>query len=467
MCLVPFVANFTSASIASALPIYAATPIFGFPPKPFADLTHLIAVNILMLGVSNLFWVPLSYILGRRPVILLSLLLLAFSSMWAGLSTSFDSLLAARFFMGMGGGPADAVSPDVVGEIFFVHERGRVMAFYTVFLAMGSFVGPIAGGYIAAHDGLAWIHWTNVILSAVTFVICFFLQPETLYERPIPSTSEATETINKPIAETKEDIGVRASATANEQSSYAPYTFLRSLKPFTYHGGVGRKFLAPYLTLRLPGVWLVSLWYAGLVGAIVTISTVGSQIAASPPYLWGADSGLINCGALVGAVLGCVYTYFVADFTTKRLAKKDIHGYSEPESRIVTAIPALFISTAGTIIFGVIAQNPSPKGWVGLEFAFGMVAFGLMQAPSVGFNYIIESYPSIAGDCFVAVTCSRAVVAFAWTFFVGTWTQEVGYAEPFGIFGMLLGIFGSLTVPYWIWGKRFRIATADWVERLL
>jgi MFS family permease len=80
-----------------------------------------------MLGASNLFWVPLSYIFGRRPVILLSLLLLALSSMWAGLSTSFNSLLAARLFMGIGGGPADAVAPDVVGEIFFVHQRGRVM----------------------------------------------------------------------------------------------------------------------------------------------------------------------------------------------------------------------------------------------------------------------------------------------------------------------------------------------------
>jgi MFS family permease len=47
--------------------------------------------------------------------------------MWAGLTTKFDSLLAARFFMGVGGGPADAVAPDVVGEVFFVHERGRVM----------------------------------------------------------------------------------------------------------------------------------------------------------------------------------------------------------------------------------------------------------------------------------------------------------------------------------------------------
>jgi MFS family permease len=127
MSLLPFIVNFTSSSIASALPIYASTPVFGFPPKPFSQLTYLIAVNLLMLGASNLWWVPLANTFGRRPVILISLLILVFSSMWAGLSTSFNSLLISRLFMGIGGGPADAVAPDIVGEIFFVHQRGRAM----------------------------------------------------------------------------------------------------------------------------------------------------------------------------------------------------------------------------------------------------------------------------------------------------------------------------------------------------
>jgi MFS family permease len=127
MSMHPFIVNFASSSIGSALPIYASTPIFGFPPKPFAELNYLVAVNLIMLGASNLWWVPLANTFGRRPVVLVSLLLLTLSSVWAAKAKTFDSLLAARLFMGIGGGPADAVSPDVVGEIFFVHQRGRAM----------------------------------------------------------------------------------------------------------------------------------------------------------------------------------------------------------------------------------------------------------------------------------------------------------------------------------------------------
>jgi hypothetical protein len=298
-----------------------------------------------------------------------------------------------------------------------------------------------------------------VILSAITFAICLLFQAETLYDRETEPSSQIIGS-EKRTVEVKENL---ATASSTSASPYRPYTFAQSLKVGVYHPGIQKRLIKPILAARLPGVWLVSLWYAGLVGAIVAMSSVAAQLVSAPPYLWGKNAGLINVGGVIGTLLGCLYTYLVADWTTKRLAKKDSHGYTEPESRLVTALPSLFIATAGIIIFGVVGQNPSPHGWVGLQFGIAMNSFGLMQAPSVGFNYLIESYPSISGDCFVAVTCARAIIAFAWTFFAGTWVTEKGAAEPFGIFGMLMGLFGLLTLPVMIWGKRLRIATEKWI----
>lgn len=51
----------------------------------------------------------------------------------------------------------------------------------------------------------------------------------------------------------------------------------------------------------------------------------------------------------------------------------------EPETRLKTALPGLFLATAGLLVFGFCAANPSPKGWVGLQVGYGMVSFGLMQ----------------------------------------------------------------------------------------
>ena len=86
-----------------------------------------------------------------------------------------------------------------------------------------------------------------------------------------------------------------------------------------------------------------------------------------------------------------------------------------------------------------------------------------MQVPSVGLNYLIEAYGEWASSCFVMVVVFRAIISFAWIFFVGTWTLGAGFAEPFGIFAMLMGIFALTVVPVWLYGKRLRIATAGWV----
>lgn len=69
-------------------------------------------------------------------------------------------------------------------------------------------------------------------------------------------------------------------------------------------------------------------------------------------------------------------------------AKHEGHGFAEPESRLPTSFPGLFIATSGLFVFGFCAQYPGPKVWVGLEVGYAMLSFGLMQVPSIDFNYV-------------------------------------------------------------------------------
>jgi hypothetical protein len=60
----------------------------------------------------------------------------------------------------------------------------------------------------------------------------------------------------------------------------------------------------------------------------------------------------------------------------------------------VAMFPALVLSVVGMWTFGFCAANPSKHAWVGMGFGLGMNAFGIVQIPSVGFNYVSEQYPS-------------------------------------------------------------------------
>jgi MFS family permease len=239
----------------------------------------------------------------------------------------------------------------------------------------------MTGGYISYRYGWANIFWVSVALSGICFIGVALFVPETLYERTGPD-----ELIPSLETEGKEAHGTELEQT--QSLSYKPYGLARTLRFGSPRGSLLQHTLSPWRTLVLPGSWVVMLQYAGLVGGIVTISTVGPQILAQPPYLWHENSGLINVGGLIGSVVGYFYTHLLSDSFLKRRAKRQRNGVAEAEDRLPTMFFPLTVATCGFFVFGFCARYPGHNRWVGLEAGYAMLAFGLMQVPSMGFNYV-------------------------------------------------------------------------------
>jgi hypothetical protein len=231
----------------------------------------------------------------------------------------------------------------------------------------------------------------STALSAFVFLGVAFFVPETLFDRSTVENASTTSIEGKETNTTEvETVRVQQQSTNPSQESF---TFLQSLGVNIGRHAHAREslvayFLRPWKTLALPGTWVVMLHYAGLVGGIVTISLIAPQILAMPPYLWGANVGLINVGGVVGCIVGYLYTFLLADSRLKSQAKQQRQGMAEAEDRLPTLFFPLFVATSGFFVFGFCAQYPGPSRWVGLQFGYGMISFGLTQVPSVGFNYV-------------------------------------------------------------------------------
>lgn len=226
--------------------------------------------------------------------------------------------------------------------------------------------------------------WISVALAAATFLMTVFLLPETLFDRADLQADTALD--NTP--EGKENAHSSEIAVVHQ---HEPFTFARSMRIGVYRGGVGRQFIAPWLTLRLHGVWVVMLHSAGVVGGVVTMATVAPQLLAVPPYLWGRNVGLVNLGGIIGTILAVLATYLIADRLLRWGAAHQVHGLAEPEARLPASFPGLFLATTGLWTFGFSAAHPSPHAWAGLVVGFGMMSFGITQAPSIGYNYVRSS----------------------------------------------------------------------------
>jgi MFS family permease len=97
---------------------------------------------------------------------------------WAG---SMTALIAWRAVQGLGAGALQPITFTIVGDLFDVHERGRMQGLFGAVWGLAGLVGPLVGGAIVHSVGWRWIFWINLpfgIASGIVLVAAYHERPE-------------------------------------------------------------------------------------------------------------------------------------------------------------------------------------------------------------------------------------------------------------------------------------------------
>lgn len=114
---------------------------------------------------------------GRKPIILVSLLIEVIAFALTALAGSLPFLLVARFIGGVGAsniGSAQAVVSDVTSA----EDRAKGMGLIGASIGLGFVIGPLLGG-ILAPLGPTVPFWTAGIIALVNALLVLFMLPET------------------------------------------------------------------------------------------------------------------------------------------------------------------------------------------------------------------------------------------------------------------------------------------------
>ena len=117
---------------------------------------------------------------GRRSVLLVGIGIFLVGSILCGMASSMPSLIAFRLIQGLGAGAIQPVSATVIGDLYPVHERGRVQGWLASVWGVSSVLGPLAGGLIIQHASWAWIFWINVPIGLAAAAGFFLFLRETV-----------------------------------------------------------------------------------------------------------------------------------------------------------------------------------------------------------------------------------------------------------------------------------------------
>ncbi len=107
-------------------------------------------------------WGKLADLRGRKPVLFAGAALFLVGSLGCGYARSMEALIFWRAVQGLGAGANQPVTFTIVGDLFDVHERGRMQGVFGAVWGLAGLVGPLVGGAIVHTVGWRWIFWMNV-----------------------------------------------------------------------------------------------------------------------------------------------------------------------------------------------------------------------------------------------------------------------------------------------------------------
>ena len=154
------------------LPLYADS--FGASP---ATIGLLFASYSLAQFALSPLWGKLSDRVGRRPVLLVTIIGSAVGSLVLGLAGSIAILFVGRIIDGASGASV-AVARSTVADVASPEQRPRLMGLLGAAFGFGFVIGPVVGS-LAALGGPAVPFFVAAAISALNAISTWFRVPET------------------------------------------------------------------------------------------------------------------------------------------------------------------------------------------------------------------------------------------------------------------------------------------------
>ncbi|KAL1641138.1 hypothetical protein SLS58_006246 [Diplodia intermedia] len=371
----------------------------------YSNLNNSFAANCAGLAVGCIFLIPYTLKYGRRPIYILSCILMLASAVWQAKMQTVTDLLLTNVLAGLGGAVSEAIVQMTISDLFFVHQRATMNGLYILMVTAGTFLAPVAAGYVAESK------YVPVLTSRTA----------ASFEGPPTATTTACEPEQESTGVKKDADFSEQQLDDEEQHQQQPTTTTTTTttprkKPLRQRFALitrtpgdapsARHLVARFglCLARFPAAAWTALVYASSLAWFSVILTTMSTYFTRAPYGFGAAQiGLLNLPPFVGSAVGLAFSGPLNDWLSLRLARRNGGGVFEPEMRLWAALPCVVVMPAGLFLYGFSLVDG--RHWI--IPCIGTAAFGISFSllGTVSLTYLTDCYREVLSLPFVLGAC--------------------------------------------------------------
>ncbi|KIY53144.1 MFS general substrate transporter [Fistulina hepatica ATCC 64428] len=426
----------SSAALCLAVAI-GSSIVTGDMTGPVDDLhTTQIIVNLTVtcfvigFGIGPLAFAPLSEVVGRKPMYIVSMLFFFIFTLPGALAKNAATLVISRQIAGLAASAPMCNVGGSIADVWAVEDRGVPMAVFSVMIFLGPSLGPLVGGFIGETIGWRWIYWVLFIYVGICLLSTIFM-PETLAPALLHRKAKRMR---------KETVDQR-------------FRTLAELEKRPFKEILKEALLRPIIMLLTEPLMFFMSFYLSFIYSLLYLLFFAFPIAFEE--IRGFDAGMTGV-AFVSVIIGNLLALALAVPMQERIfAKVTCNGHF-PEARLYLMMVGSVLLPCSLFIFAFTGAYAHVH-WMGPLVASALFGIAMIMIYISANSYIVDSYSSYAASAIAAKTLMRSEIGAMVPLYVTPMFHNMGFQFA----GLLLALISIVIMPipytfFW-YGEKIRM----------